>query len=154
MAKKGVPAIAERKYDRDVLWPVILAELSRGKPLLQILEQYKSVMPERRTVYEWAEATPESSAQFARARKLGFDAIAEEAMQILESEPERDERGRIDPGYVQWAKNRFWGRTQLLAKWDPKRYGERLELAGDKNAPLTVQVLRLTDAEKPADNGE
>ena len=29
-------------------------------------------------------------------------------------------------------------RLKLLAKWDPKRYGERTTLAGDPDNPLTV----------------
>jgi hypothetical protein len=27
---------------------------------------------------------------------------------------------------------------QLLAKWDPKRYGDKLELSGDQQNPVAV----------------
>lgn len=45
----------------------------------------------------------------------------------------------------QVVKLRIWARQWRASKLAPKRYGDRLELAGDAKAPLTVQVVRLGD---------
>ena len=39
------------------------------------------------------------------------------------------------------ADNRKW----LLSKLAPKKYGDKLELSGDKESPLTVQIVRYAD---------
>ena len=40
---------------------------------------------------------------------------------------------KVDAGYVVWQKNRAEQRLKLLAKWSPKKYGDRqqVELAGN-----------------------
>lgn len=77
----------------------------------------------------------------ARARDEGFDALAEGSLAIIDAPPERymTELGeRIDPASVAWAKNRAEQRLKLLAKWDPKRYGDKLttELTGADGGPI------------------
>lgn len=100
-------------------------------------------MPALRTFYGWMERDAELSARFARAREAGFDVIAASTLEIADQPPPTTAFGNIDGGAVQHAKLRIETRLKLLAKWDPKRYGDRVELAGDANAPLTVQVVRL-----------
>jgi hypothetical protein len=71
---------------------------------------------------------------YAHARDVGADVIAEDVLRIIDEEPERivqiDEDGskstsRIDSAAVTWAKNRAEMRLKLLAKWNPKKYGEK-----------------------------
>ena len=124
----------------------ILARLSNGEPLAAICrtEGY----PHPSTFRDWVNADEELSRRFARARADGFDAIAEEALEIADQEPEyaRSEKAsHVDTGEVAHRKLRIETRLKLLAKWDPKRYGDKLELAGDAKAPLTVHVVKLTD---------
>lgn len=88
-------------------------------------------MPAWRTVYHWIEDDQDFAARIAHARVLGFDAIAEETVAILDEAPERTatEFGdKVDPGYVQWQKNRAEQRLKLLAKWSPKKYGDSVNL--------------------------
>ena len=128
----------------------ICTRLSKGEPLAQICRD--DHMPSDRTVRNWVKADKEFSSAIAYAREEGFDAIAIDALQILDEEPERvittsgDDRteSRIDSASVQRAKNRFEGRLKLLAKWDPKRYGEKVEqtLQGPDGAALTVTWLK------------
>lgn len=106
-------------------------------------------MPALRTVYDWQNAHDDFSASIARAREAGYDHIAVDALGILDGEPERvvtvtgDDRSesRIDGASVQWAKNRFEGRLKLLSKWDPRRYGEKLDLtSGGEKLGLTAEL--------------
>lgn len=130
----------------DAIVDDILARLSKGETLASICrtEGY----PSTRTWYDWTEGDADLSARFARAREAGFDVIAEQALEIADQEPEyaTSEGGsRVDQGEVAHRKLRIETRLKLLAKWDPKRYGDKLELAGDAKAPLTVHVVKLTE---------
>lgn len=124
----------------------IIERLSNGEPLAAICRT--PGYPHPSTFRDWVNTDEELSRRFARAREDGFDAIAEEAVEIADQEPgyATSEGGsRVDPGEVAHRKLRIETRLKLLAKWDPKRYGDKLELAGDPKAPLTVQVVKLTD---------
>lgn len=93
-------------------------------------------MPSWSTVYQWINTDPDFAKRIAHARTLGHDAIAEETVEIIDTPPERGPDGKVDPGYVQWQKNRAYQRMQLLAKWSPKKYGEKIEI--DAKVDLTV----------------
>lgn len=107
-------------------------------------------MPAWRTIYDWmyqddrlGDAGTGLSAAIARAREIGQDAIAEEIYNEATQEPERilsEGGGRIDPGYVSLIKARADIKLKLLSKWNPKRYGDRVELAGDKDNPLQINA--------------
>lgn len=124
--------------------PEIAAEicerLSKGEPMAQICRD--DHMPADRTVSDWKERDATLSAAIARARINGFDALAAQCLEIAEERPERTAAGSIDSGSVQHAKLRIETRLKLLAKWDPKRYGEKLELSGDSDNPLTIQTIK------------
>lgn len=90
-------------------------------------------MPAVRTVSDWKDAHVGFSADFARARDDGFDAIAAECLAIANTPMDgvRTEIG--DDGKTKEVREDMLGhrrlqietRLKLLAKWDPKRYGER-----------------------------
>lgn len=68
--------------------------------------------------------------QYARAREAGDDAMAEDIQDIADTE--------VDP---QKARVRIDARKWLLSKRQPKRYGDKLELAGDKDNPVAIAVV-------------
>jgi hypothetical protein len=58
-------------------------------------------------------------------------------------EPERilsEGGGRIDAGYVQLIKARADIKLKLFAKWNPKRYGDRVQMTGSKDEPMEVNA--------------
>lgn len=122
--------------------------LADGIPLREICRQ--EGYPAWRTVYDWmyqddalGEAGVGLSAAIARAREVGQDAIAEQIWVEINQEPERilsEGGGRIDPGYVQWQKAKAEIGLKLLAKWNPKRYGDKIALGGDPGNPVQAQV--------------
>lgn len=135
---KYTPEIAEE----------ICKQLADGIPLRQICRQ--EGFPAWQTVYDWMyrdDALGEEgvglSRAIAHARELGQDAIAEDIFNEVCMEPERilsEGGGRIDSGYVQLIKARAEIKLKLLAKWNPKRYGDRVQVAGDADNPLKAQV--------------
>jgi hypothetical protein len=122
--------------------------LADGIPLREICRQ--EGFPEWRTVYDWMyrdDAAGEKgvglSTAIAKAREIGQDAIAETIWLEINQEPERilsEGGGRVDPGYVQWQKAKADIGLKLLAKWNPKRYGDKIALGGDPGNPLQTQV--------------
>jgi predicted secreted protein len=125
----------------------ICERLGEGIPLREICRA--EGMPAWRTVYRWIEDDTDFAARIAHARARGFDAIAEECMEIAD-DARYDTRtaGSGDNTYevanTEWigrSKLRVETRLKLLAKWDPKRYGDKMDVtsAGDKleaGAPL------------------
>lgn len=116
----------------------IIELVSSGIPLTQAV---KKVGIGLTTWYDWTYANPELAEKFARARIAGHEIIATQTLEIADESPPLTDRGGIDPGYVSWQKNRIWTRMQLLSKWDPKRYGDRLTVAGDENSPLKIEKI-------------
>jgi len=100
------------------------------------------------TFYEWMEKDPELAARFARARKSGFDIIAESLLDIADAPPPLTQQGVTDSGAVQHTKLRIDTRLKLLAKWDPKRYGEKLEVSGDAANPIAIHRIERVVVQK------
>lgn len=154
---------ARRQYNREKLTPMICARLATGEPLAVIL---RDLGLGTRTVNSWREADPAIAAQFDEARDLGFDAIAHECLVIANTpqlgvieklEPMKTPDGQLQLVVTERRQEDMLGhrklqietRLKLLAKWDPRRYGERVTLAGDKEAPLEHRHT-LSDSELEA----
>lgn len=161
--KTGAPVEAVEPEPRapmsDILFRSICLEISEGIPLRQICR--RSGSPSKTAFYEYLDgadlggedpAAPDVRsgrlARYARARKLGYDALAEESLEIADDgtndwvEREKED-GRldveVDRDHIQRSKLRIETRLKLLAVWDPKRYGAMIKV-GDPDA-------------KPLDNG-
>lgn len=128
--------------DKEQIKDRLIAWLSEGNTLMDFCRV--EVHPSFRTIYNWQAEDPVFDANIARARDIGHDAIAEESLQLADKEPLAvfDEAGnkRFDPGSIAWRKMQIETRLKLLAKWNPKKYGDKTVLAGDPDAPLAVTV--------------
>ena len=124
----------------DAIEEELVERLSKGEPLEVICRDPR--LPSARTVREWREKDERFSAAIAGAREVGFDAIAAQTLEIVDNVDE-------DPSS---RKVRAETRLKLLSKWDPKRYGERLDVTsgGEKlKAPtstLAIQAAALIEA--------
>jgi hypothetical protein len=129
---------------------VIAERLSNGEPMAAICRD--EGMPAYRTVKDWMDSKPEVSAAIACAREEGFDVIAAGTLEIADDSrndyierlaDEGDERAaeaRVNSEHIQRSKLRIETRLKLLAKWDPKRYGERIALEHDVSGNLADQM--------------
>jgi hypothetical protein len=120
----------------------IVERLSAGEPMASICRQ--DDMPSVTTVWEWQKADSGFSESIARAREVGFDVLAAQCLDIADDATGdtrivgEDEREVCNTEFVQRAKLRIDTRLKLLAKWDPKRYGDKLAHVGgdDDDAPI------------------
>lgn len=126
--KGGRPSIYS-----DAILMEICERLSGGEPLSKICRDEH--LPCARTVGDWINTKPNVSAEIARARLEFEDTIAADCLEIA------DESG-YDPSH---GKLRVWTRLELLKRWNPKRWGDRVqqEVSGPGGAPLesNVQII-------------
>ena len=130
----------------------ICARLAEGEALRQICRDEH--MPAWRTVYDWIEADNDFAARIARARKSGFDAIAEQALEIADTPQVGEETEETDDGckvkrgdMLGHRKLQVETRLKLLAKWHPAKYGDKtsMELTGANGGPV-----QISDTERAA----
>jgi hypothetical protein len=103
-------------------------------------------MPAFQKVYEWMGRDQDLSGAIARAREIGYDKMAEEVLQIADTPMMGQIQTMDDKGstirtedMLGHRKLQIETRLKLLAKWNPKKYGDRTVLAGDAQMPVVVQ---------------
>lgn len=114
---------------RPELADEIVKRISEGETLRGICRD--AHMPNWSSVYDWIHGNEDFAQRIARARELGADAIAEDIFSIIDEEPPTTATQfgeKVDAGYVAWQKNRAEQRLKLLAKWSPKKYGEKTDV--------------------------
>lgn len=128
MASRGRPS----KFTK-VLADAICARLADGETLRAICRDKD--MPPESTVRTWALDNKDFYAQYARAREIGYQGLADELTEIADDtkgDPARD-RLRVD--------TRKW----LLSKALPKVYGDKIEHTGPAGGPLQFIELRAVE---------
>lgn len=135
----------------------ICSRIAKGEPLRQICRDEH--IPEWRTVYDWQDRDKEFYARIAHARELGEEAIAQECMEIADSAKNdwMETHGQDDVGYklngehVQRSKLRIETRLKLLAKWNPRKWGEKVDLnhGVQPENPLATLLQRIAGTGLP-----
>lgn len=138
----------------------IIYRLSQGEPLAQICRDEN--MPSDGTVRNWMLVDTNFADAIAHARIIGFDIIAAQCLHIADNPVEGEETTTKPNGDVETKRGDMLGhrklqidtRLKLLAKWDPKRFGDKItqELTGADGGPVqTVTRIELV-APKLNDN--
>ena len=140
--KMGRPPGDSLYPNKEAIKDQLVTWLSDGKTLRAFCRQ--EGMPHNSILYDWQVQDADFAQRIAHARDIGHDAIADECLQLIDKEPLEvfDEAGnrRYDPGSIAWKKNQIETRLKLLAKWNPKKYGDKTILAGDDKAPVVVEA--------------
>jgi len=126
--KPGRPSLRTPELEQEILEMVAEGELIR--PWCRLPNH-----PSWRTVYRWLEEDREFSARFARARLIGCQAKGEDGLELVSQKPPTV-KGRIDNGFVQWQRLQFDAVFKYLSRVDPAHWGDKIAIAGDKDAPL------------------
>lgn len=133
-------------YSQEIA-DTICARLAEGEPLRQICRD--ADMPAWRTVYDWMEEREDFAARIAHARAIGYDAIASECLEIADDMSsdyiETEQGSTLDREHVQRSKLRIETRLKLLAKWDPKRYGDKVQTEHSGRVAVETITRRIVD---------
>lgn len=127
----------------------LCAELARGRSLRAICRE-EEWAPHVATVHRWLLDAVEAEAsaplrsfrdQYAHARDLQADYLVDEALEIADDgtgDFRRTAKGhRLDHDHVSRSKLRVDTRRWMASILAPKRYGDRLKVSGDPEAPLS-----------------
>ena len=145
---------------------IICEQLSEGIPLRQICRDNEG-FPAWRTVYDWMGRDEELSASIARARDIGYDALAEECLLIADTPQFGQKQVMSDEGatttiedMLGHRKLQIETRLKLLAKFHPTKYGDRVAIEGveggaaikteDTNANKFLEIIRNMEMTKRA----
>lgn len=142
--KMGAPKGSGSKYTEE-LADQICDLVSNGVNLRKVCRM--EGMPSWRTIYDWVVARPDFAARLARARELGYDALAEEALEISNTPVMGQKQVMGDKAtyttvedMLGHRKLQIETRLKLLAVWDPKRYGNKVQLGGDADNPIKIKA--------------
>lgn len=131
---------------RETIIAAVIEGLRAGTPLTVICSA--DGMPCDDTVRIWADGNEEMARAIARARETGFDTIASRIRATVRGKTA--EEGGDSSGDVQRDKLIAEYDLKLLAKWDPKRYGDKTLVGSDPDNPLPqgfqVNLVKASDA--------
>lgn len=144
------PAAEPKKRGRPSTFDQAIADeicerMSDGEPLREICRDDR--MPAWRTVYGWQAANPDFLARIAHARDAGEEAIFQDCLRIADTpligeEVEESDNGKkVKRGdMLGHRKLQIETRLKLLAKWNPRKYGDKLDVnhGGQSENPLNV----------------
>lgn len=161
--KTEAPAEPTKKLGRPSTFSQEVADeicrrLAKGEPLAQICRDEH--MPAVRTVSDWKKADEAFSADFACARDEGYDHIAAECLTIADEttfDTIQGENGdRANTEWISRSKLRIETRLKLLAKWDPKRYGDKVtqELSGPDGGAIPMKGEVTFKIVRPASDAD
>ena len=138
---KGIPGFPNIPKIKDEL----IAWISEGKTLREFCR--KDEKPSYAAIYDWLEQDPVFSTRFAHARSIGHDVIAEETLHIANTPIEGQTITETEEGVtikredmLGHRKLQIDTRLKLLAKWNPKKWGDRTTIAGDDESPLVIEA--------------
>jgi len=118
-------------YGPEVREP-ILSRLASGESLRAICRS--DGMPTETLVRQWVMDDEAFASQYARARSMGIDALAERGMEVAADKTRDPNDRRVELDAIKW----------FASKMKPDKYGDRQILAGDKDAPLGIEFVVST----------
>ena len=124
----------------------IVTRLAEGEPMAEICRDKEAGMPCVTTVWNWEKENPDFAESIARARLAGYDMIAVDALRIANTPLEGLIQTDKGEGKVEIRREDMLGhrrlqvdtRLKLLAKWDPKRYGDKIQQEVDATVRVVV----------------
>ncbi len=142
----------------DAVAAAICERLSKGEPLAVICRSDN--MPKVQTVSDWRTRDEGFSVSIARAREEGFDMIAAECLKIADT-PLVGVRTTVGKNGIEETREDMLAhrklqietRLKLLSKWDPKRYGDKLDVEASQTGRIHIVIGGNVDPE-PDDEGD
>ncbi len=138
----------------EALTAEICRRMMEGESLRSICRD--EAMPSKVSVLKWLEVHEEFVSQYARAREMQADHMADEILEIADDGTndwmERAAKGGEtvtvpDQEHIQRSRLRVDARKWLMARMAPKKYGDKVDIRG-------AMTIRHEDALGALDDGE
>ena len=143
-----------RLYDREEITALVCAQIAEGKSLRSILD-HDDKLPSVRTFLDWMGEAPALATQYAQARGVGYQLLADEIVAIADENyttAEDGKRERLSNEAIARNRLRVDTRKWMLSKMLPKMYGDKVttEHTGKGGGPIqlaAVDLRNLSDQE-------
>lgn len=143
-----------RLYDREKITALVCAQIAEGKSLRSILD-HDDKLPSVRTFLDWMGEAPALATQYAQARGVGYQLLADEIVAIADENyttTEDGKRERLSNEAIARNRLRVDTRKWMLSKMLPKMYGDKVttEHTGKGGGPIqlaAVDLRNLSDQE-------
>jgi hypothetical protein len=126
--------------ERAKLADAVLANMESGMSCWKACEK---AGVKNSTFLLWVSQDSALAESYARARENYVERIAQEVMELSDVDVGETPDGRKDWAAVQKHKLQVDTRKWLLSKLAPKKYGEKIEISGDKESPLVHRIERV-----------
>ena len=146
--KKNSQRPNARQYDREAITKLVCSELALGKSLRSILDA-DDKLPSASTFLDWIGADSFLAEQYAHARQMAYELLADEIVAIADENYTTDEHGvreRLSSEAIQRNRLRVDTRKWMLSKMLPKVYGDQnqsYEHTGKDGGPIQLQAVDL-----------
>lgn len=108
---------------------------------MTLIDAIRTLGLTKTTTYARLDDSPKFAAMMEKAREAGFDVIANDCLAIADDATGDTIDGkfgpRLDTEWLGRSRLRVDTRLKLLAKWHPKRYGEKLQIE-QKSATVAI----------------
>jgi len=132
----------------------ILEKIIEGKSCRSILDSDRENLPSNRLFIEWLSGDLELSKQYTQACELRSEKMADDILNICDSVEDdiivlEDGREVVNNNVIQRDRLRVDTRKWLLAKMNPKKFGDRIsqEITGE----VTINKLSPEERQKRID---
>jgi len=126
--------------ERAKLADAVLANMEAGMSCWKACEK---AGVKNSTFMLWVSQDSALAESYAQARENFVERIAQEVMELSDVDVGETPDGRKDWAAVQKHKLQVDTRKWLLSKLAPKKYGEKIEISGDKESPLVHRIERV-----------
>jgi hypothetical protein len=138
MATKKPKPAAKPERDKAAICQEVLQGMREGLSAFKACQ--KAGVPQS-TFSLWVDSDAKLAESYAHAREDLIERIASEVMELADSEVPETGDGKKDWQAIQKHKLQVDTRKWLLSKLAPKKYGDRMTLAGDEDSPLAIQKI-------------
>jgi len=128
------------KEDKERISTEVLKEMRNG---LSAFKACKAAGVPQSTFSRWVDEDAQLAENYARAREDLIERMAQEVLELSDSDVGLLPDGKKDWAAVQKHRLQVDTRKWLLSKLAPKKYGDKLELSGDAANPLVTRIERV-----------
>ena len=140
--------------DPESVMPAILAEIATTPKSLNTICAENKDFPHPATVYRWIDKDSDLCERYARAKQAQLQVIADQLVDLADTDRICKKRTIKSDGteeivildQVERTKLQIDTRKWLLAKLNPKKYGDRLEHSGE----IGIKTVVIPQAAKDA----
>lgn len=139
----------------------IVQWIAEGKTLREFCRQEGK--PSHDAVYDHEKVSEEFKQRIARAREIGEEVIAQECLAIADDGSndymeekygdDEDSSWRANGEHIQRSRLRVDTRLKLLAKWNPRKWGEKVAVGGASDLPPIQAEIQVEFVKAPNSGG-